>query len=168
MPTFNERGAPTFRKYVAQESIVRRNWSKTFQSFWFHSTVFGLKQQHKFPNIRVFLALGDALVVTFNQMRAPTSRKYIAEQGILVLNWSKTFLTFWLRSCVFALEKQPKNLNFKGFFTATRPFGGYFHWNACTYFQEICSWTRYSDVKFIKDISKFLVTFLCFCFRNTT
>ena len=28
---------------------------------------------------------------TFNKASAPTSRKYVAEQGIVMSNWSKTF-----------------------------------------------------------------------------
>ena len=49
-------------------------------------------------------------------MRAPTSRKYVAEQGIVMPNWSKTLENFCLHSFVFPLEKQPKNLNFQSFF----------------------------------------------------
>ena len=69
-------------------------------------------------------------MATFNETRAPTSRKYVAGQGIVMSDWSKTFQTFWSHSSVFALEKQPKNLNFQRFFTSRRPFGGYFQWNA--------------------------------------
>ena len=60
----------------------------------------------------MFLPLRDPLVDTFSETRAPTSWKYIAEQGIEMSNWLKTFETFWLNSSVFALEEQPKNLNF--------------------------------------------------------
>ena len=42
----------------------------------------------------MFLPLRDPLVVTFNEMRAPTSRKNVAEQGVVMPNWSKTFETF--------------------------------------------------------------------------
>ena len=59
----------------------------------------------------------QALVTTFNETGAPTSRKYVAEQDIVMANSSKTFQTFWSHSSVFALEKQPKNLNFqRGFY----------------------------------------------------
>ena len=51
-------------------------------------------------------------MATFNEARAATSRKYVAEEGIVMPNWSKTFQTLWLHSSVFALEKQPKNLDF--------------------------------------------------------
>ena len=105
---------------------------------------------------------------TFNETRVPTSTKYVAEQGIVMPNWLKTCQTFWLHSSVFALEKQPQNLSFHSAFTSKRPFGGYFQWNACTYFHKICSWTRYSDAKLIKNIWHFLVTLFRFCFRKIT
>ena len=83
-----------------------------------------------------------------------------------MLNWSKTFQTFRSHSSVFNLEKLPNNLNFHSFFNSNRAFGGYFQWNACTYFQKICNWARYSDVKLIKNIWNFLFTLLCFYFRK--
>ena len=119
-------------------------------------------------NFHSFLFLKDPLVATYNEMRAPISRKYVAERRKVMLNWLKTFQNFWSHSFVFALEKQPKNLNFQSFFTSNRTFGGYFQRNACTYFQKICSWTRYSDAKLIKNISNILVALLTFCFRKTT
>ena len=62
------------------------------------------------------MLLRDPLVVTFNETRAPTSRKNVAEQGIVMPNWSKTSQTFWSHYSVFALEKHPKNLNFQSFY----------------------------------------------------
>ena len=85
---------------------------------------------------------------------------------LIIPNVSETRQSSWSRSSVFALEKWSKYLNFRSFFTSNRPFGGYFQWNACTYFQKICSWTRYSDAKLIKNILNFLVTLLRFCFRK--
>ena len=107
-------------------------------------------------------------MATSNETRAPTSRKYIAEQSIVIKKWSKTFSSFWSYSFVFALEKQTKNLNFHNFFTSRRPFGGYVQRNACTYFQRTWSWTRYSDSKLIKNISNFFVSLLSFCLRKST
>ena len=46
-------------------------------------------------------------MATFNETHTPTSRKYVGEQGIVMLNWSETSQTFWLHSSGFALEKQP-------------------------------------------------------------
>ena len=107
-------------------------------------------------------------MATFNKRRAPTSRIYICEQGIVMPNLSKMFQTFWLHSSIFNLEKPPKNLNFYSFFLPliNRAFGGYFQWNACTYFQKICNWRRYCDAKLIKNISNFLVALIPFCFRK--
>ena len=64
-------------------------------------------------------------MATCNKTRAPTSRKNVAEQGIVMPNWSKTFQTFWSHFSVFDLEKQPKNIYFQSFFTSKRPFVGY-------------------------------------------
>ena len=105
--TLIETDAPTSRKNVAKQGIAMQNWSKTFQIFWSHSSVFAIKNSLKIQFFRVFLSLIDPLLATFNEARAPTSRKYVAEQHILMPNWSKTFPTFWSDSPVFALEKLP-------------------------------------------------------------
>ena len=55
-------------------------------------------------------------MATFNETRAPTSRKYVAAQGIVMPNWSKTIQAFWWHSPVFALENQSKILNYSEFF----------------------------------------------------
>ena len=107
-------------------------------------------------------------MATFNTTRAPNSRKYVTQQGILLPNWTRTFQAFWSHSSVFALEKQHKNLNFQSFLPLVGPFGGYFQWNACSYFQKICSLKSYSNVKLIKNVLNFLVAVLRFCFRKTT
>ena len=62
----------------------------------------------------------------FNEMRAPTSRRYVAEEGIVLSNWLKLFQIFWLHSSVFLWEKQPKNLNFHSFFMSKKIVGDYF------------------------------------------
>ena len=66
------------------------------------------------------------MVTTFPEIRAPTSKKYVAEHGIVMPNCSKTFQTVWSHSSVFALEKQPKNINFQSFSIFKRSFSGYF------------------------------------------
>ena len=133
------------------------------------------------------------MVASFNETRAPTSRKYVAEQGIVMLNWSKTFQFFWFHSFVFPLEKQRINRDFHSFFISKKILGDYFRGNACTHFQKICIWFRHDHSKFIRDTSKFwshssifaleeqpqnlnfcsflisfLVALLHFCFRKTT
>ena len=105
-------------------------------------------------------------MATFNETCTPTSREYIVEQCIVMPNWSKTFQTFWSHSSVFALEKQPKHPISQSLFISNRPFGGYFQWNLCTYFQKICIWTRYSDATLMKIIWNFFVAFHSFCFRK--
>ena len=65
-------------------------------------------------------------MASFIETRAPTSRKYVAEQVIVMQNLSKSFQTFWLHVSVFALEKQTENLNFQSFLTSRRTVGGYF------------------------------------------
>ena len=79
------------------------NWSKTFQAIWWNSSILVLEKQPK--NIHyseIFLPLREPLVATFNETRAPTSRKYVAEQVIIMSNWSKTFLTVLSHSSVLA------------------------------------------------------------------
>ena len=94
-------------------------------------------------------------MATFTKTCAPTSRKHVADQGILLPNRSKTFQIFWSHFSVFALEKQPKKIKSSEFFTSKKHFGRYFQWNACTCFQKICSWTRQSNAKFVKMIETF-------------
>ena len=97
------------------------------------------KNNLKLQIFRVFLPLKDPLVTTSNETRAPTYRKYIAEQDMLMSNRSKTFQTFRLLPSVFPLEKQPKILNFQKIFTSNRPSGDHFQGIACINFQKICS-----------------------------
>ena len=107
-------------------------------------------------------------MATFSETRPPTFRENVAQQGIVMPNSSKTFQTFWSDSIVFLFKRQPKNLISQSVFTANRFFGGDFQWNACTYFQEIYSWTGYSDTKWSKNLSNLMVTFLHFCFCKAT
>ena len=59
-------------------------------------------------------------------------------QGRVMLNWLEIIQTFmWV------------------FLRLIRHFGGYFQWKACTNFQKICSWARYTDAKLIKNNSNF-------------
>ena len=83
MATVNETRPPTASKYVAEQGILMQNWSKTFQTFWLRSSVFALEKQPKNLDFQSFLPLGDPLVATFNETRAPASWKYVAEQGIV-------------------------------------------------------------------------------------
>ena len=158
-----------FQKICSWTSIAMPNWSKTFQAIWWNSSILVLEKQPK--NIHysdIFLPLREPLVATFNETRAPTSRKHVANQGIVIPNWSKTFQRFWFHSSVSTLGKQPEKLNFQRFFNSKGIFGSYFQWNACTYFPKICSWTSYNNVKLIKNISNSFVTLLRFSLRKIT
>ena len=110
MATLMEKRAPASRKYVAEQGMVMPNWWKTFQTFWLRSSVFAFERQPKNLNYsQFFLPLRDPSVATFNETRAPTSKKELAEQGILMQNWSKTFESCLSHFSVFALEKQPES-----------------------------------------------------------
>ena len=162
MATFNEKHASTSKKYVVEQGILMSNRSKITKRFRLHFSVFAIENLLENLNFRVFFPLIGPLVATFSESCASTSRTYVAEQRILIPNWWKTFQTFWSHSSVFALETQPENLNFESFFTSNRLFGSYFQWKAYTDFQKICSWTRYSNAKLIKNISNLLVALLRF------
>ena len=78
--TFNERRAQTSTKYVAKQGIVIPNWSKIIQLFRSHSSIFALEKHPKNPIVQSFLSLIDPLLATFNETRAQTSGKYVAEK----------------------------------------------------------------------------------------
>ena len=155
MATFKERRAPTSKKYVAEQGIVIQNWSKILQIFVALLRFCFRKATQKSNSSESFLSLIDPLVTTFNERRAPTLRKQVAEQGIVMPKWLKIIETFRSHYSVFALETQPKNPILQSLFISNRPFAGYFQWNARTDFQKICSWTKYTDIKLIKKFSTF-------------
>ena len=90
--------------------------SKTLQNFWLHSSVFALEKNLKSVKFSDFLSQKEPLMVTFSETRASTSRKYVAEQGIMMSNLLQTLQSFWSHSSIFALEKYPKNAKFLDFF----------------------------------------------------
>ena len=114
--TFNETRAPTCGRYVEEQVLMMSNWLKTFQTSLSHSSIFTLEKFLKVTICTVFLHLRVLLIANFSETAAPTSRKYVAEQGIVMSNWVKACQGFCFRSCIFALEKQFKNLNFQTFF----------------------------------------------------
>ena len=89
----------------------------------------------KNANFWSFLSLKKPLAVTFNEMCAITSRKYVLEQGTNVRKFSEKQNFLWLHSSVFALHNNVKNANFWGFFPSINRIGDYSQWNACTHFQ---------------------------------
>ena len=115
----NERHTTTSRKYVAEQVIVVLKWSNTFQTFWTHSSVFALEKQPKNLNFSSVFTYNRIIGGYFQKTHAPTSRKYVTEEGRVLPNWSKTVQTFWSHSYVFAFEKQPKNITFRVFLPLT-------------------------------------------------
>ena len=165
--TFSETRAPTSRKYVAEQGIVMPNWSKTFQTFWSHSSVFALEKQPKNLNFDSVFTSKRPFGGYFQWNACAYFQKICSWTRYSdIPNWSKTFQIFLSHSLVFAVEKQPKNLSFHSVFTSKRPLGGYFQWNACTYFWKICSWRRDIDTKLIKNFLNFLVALIRYCFRK--
>ena len=116
-------------------------------------------------NFRIFVPLNETLVATVYETRAPTFRKYATEQCMLMPNLSRINKIFWSHFSVFALEKQPENLDFLSFFF-------YLQKNLEVLFsiKDVHKFPKnirmYKNVKFIKDISLSLVALLHFCFRK--
>ena len=106
MATFNKTCELTSRKYVFEQGMSIASLSEKNEVFWSHSSVFALEKQSKKVNFHSFLPLRDPLVATFNETCAPTSKKYVAKQDILMTNGSKPLQSFWFHSPVFALEKK--------------------------------------------------------------
>ena len=106
-------------------------------------------------------------MVTFSETCAPTSRKYVAEKGLMMPNLWQARQSFWLQSSFFLLERYPKNLNFQSFYTTKTSSNGEFQWELCSNFYKKCSWGRYNYVKFFKVTSILLVAASAFAFRNS-
>ena len=128
------------------------NSTKVLKSFekhkllWSHSSVFALTNSVKSAHFWTFLLPQGALVVTFNETRAITSKKYIAEQGIDIpkVLQKQIALVALLRFYVRIIASK---MLFGRFFISKKTFN--VQWNACTYFQKICSWTRYESSKIL-------------------
>ena len=83
--TSKEKRAATPKKYLAEQRTVP-NWPKTFQTFRSHSSVFAIERLPKNLNFQSFFTFNRLYRDYFQERRAPTFRKYIAEQGIAMLN----------------------------------------------------------------------------------
>ena len=86
MATFRETCAVPSRKYVSKPGMIIQTLSEKLQFFWSHASVFALERQLKKLNFQSILPLRDTLVATFNETHAPTSRKYVAENGMVMPN----------------------------------------------------------------------------------
>ena len=116
MASFNETRVPTAKKYVVEQVLLAPNWLKIFETFWPHSSVFALEEQPEKLNFWSFVYLyKKPLVISLIETRAPTSRKYVVDQGIAAQNWSKILQSFWSHSSVLALKKQPSKAQFSEF-----------------------------------------------------
>ena len=62
-----------------------------------HSSIFALEKQAKNLNFQSFFTSNRPLVATFGETRAPTSRKYVAGQGILIPNFLVALFHFYFR-----------------------------------------------------------------------
>ena len=81
-----------------------------------------------------------------------------------LINIISLFLVALLRFC---FRRTTWKAKLSEFFTSNKPFGGYFQSKACTYFQKICRWTRFTDAKLTKNITGSLVALPRFCLRKT-
>ena len=62
--------------------------------------------------LRVILPLRDPFAATFNEMRAPTSKKYVTEQGIVMPNWPKNMSNFLVVLLRFLFYKSNVKIEF--------------------------------------------------------
>ena len=106
MVTFNERCAPTSRKYVAQQGIAMTDLLEKLKFLWLHTSVYAQQKQQLNLNFRSFLKSKHPFVATFEETCALTSRKYVFEPGKSITNSAENFRIFWSHSSVFTLVKQ--------------------------------------------------------------
>ena len=74
------------------------------------------KTIYKSKSSEFFLPLINPLMATFSETCASTSRKYVAEKGLMMPNLWQTRQSFSLHSSFFVLERYLKSLNFKWVF----------------------------------------------------
>ena len=82
MASFSGTRAPTSRKYVVEQGSPPSNLSKTFQTFWSHTSILLLEKQPEKLNFQSFLPVRNPLVASFHETRTPVSRKYVFEQRL--------------------------------------------------------------------------------------
>ena len=85
------KGILLLAENVAEQGITILNLSEIKQ-FFAVVVSFAFKKSLKNASfLLLFLYLKKSLVAVFNKTGAPTSRIYVAEQGIRIQNLSKTF-----------------------------------------------------------------------------
>ena len=146
-------------------------WLYIDKNFWKHFCpllpFLLYKNNLKNQFFRVVLNLRNPFVAIFNVTRAPTSRKYVVQQGLPTPIWLKIFQNFWSHSLVFALEAT-LNLNYHSLFISKRIVGVYFQRNVCTFLQKISIWNMRDFLKLIWETLAFLFGLLGFCLRKIT
>ena len=139
MTTSKGTYALTSRKNVSEPGKSISDLAEKFQIFLVELLRFCFRIRIvKSKSSEFFLTPKHPLVVTFNERCAPTSRKYVAQQGIAMTDLSEKLKFLWLHTSVYAHQKQQLNLNFRSFLKSKTPFGGYFRGNVCTHFKKIC------------------------------
>ena len=106
MATVSETCPLTSRKYVFEPGISSQSLLEKPRFFWSHLLFLALEKYPESLNFYIFLHPKDTLVATFNERRAPTSRTFVAKQGISMSNSSETIQCFFRYSFVFVLENK--------------------------------------------------------------
>ena len=75
-----------FLKCNAEQAVIIPNLLETFRFLSHSSFVSVFKKFSKNLNFKSFFTPKKALVTTFNETRAPTSRKYVTQQDIMMPN----------------------------------------------------------------------------------
>ena len=94
--TFKETRAHTFRKHVSEPSKSIPDFANKLRYFLDTLLLFCFRKttvKSKFSDF--FLPPRDPLVAAFNETRTPASRKYVAEQRIVIPNLSEELQFLW-------------------------------------------------------------------------
>ena len=167
MANLKETCALTYRKFVFEQGNNIPYYSEKFQFFGGTPPDFFRKAtlKSKFSDFLIskipFRGYFQGNVCThFQKICIWTRQKH---SGFI-----RETSSFWVTLLHFCFRKTTLKFKFTEFFLPSeRPFRGYFQWNACTYFQEICSWTKSNSAKFIRETLISLVALLSFCFGET-
>ena len=94
---------------------------------------------------KMFLPLKEPLVVTLSETCALTSRTYVVEQSMTILNLLEVLRLLWSHSSIFDLEKKLKNAIFLVFFSQRKTFSGNCHLSFSEIFKTNCQ----EDIKLL-------------------
>ena len=164
--TFNERHVHSSRKYVVEPGIWTWNSWKALQTFWLHSSVFSLEKIPEKINLQSYLHVRIPLVANFNESRAPSLRKYVAEEGIPTTNWSKLFKILNITSSFLLYKNNLKNKICRAFLPLKNPLMATSNETCAPTPRKKNRWRGYSPTELIKYIWNFLVELLGVCFTK--